>query len=120
MKHKRVCQMCGAEYSYCNSCRQHDNEPRWKFLFHEENCLKIYKVVNAYKTNAITIEEAKKQLSSLNLNINIVPGFKVTIDEIMKNGSVEVKPEPERREEKHERPNFQKDRYKNFKKEYNK
>lgn len=97
MKNEKTCAICGKKYEYCNNCSKYANLPRWMFLFHNENCKRIYDVVNDYKTNAISADSAKAKLSKLNLDISIVPAIKKTVDEIMRTGKIEA-PKSEKKE----------------------
>lgn len=108
MKNERTCAICGTKYEYCNNCQKYDGLPRWMFLFHDQNCKNIYDVVNDYKSKVISAEAAKEKLSKLNLSIKLVPGFKATVDEIMRSGN-----------EKKEKQVFhkEKERFGNFKKD---
>lgn len=82
MKINKKCAICGTPYSYCSGCKADIDMPRWKFLFHDEKCKKIYDIINAYKTSEITKEQAKNRLGRFEMP-DIVSGFKVTVDEIM-------------------------------------
>ena len=84
MKDIRYCQMCGEAYQYCPNCSEYDDQPRWRFMFDTENCLKIYDAINAYRTNAMDAKTAKAKLEKLDLSgkDKINKGFKVFIDEI--------------------------------------
>lgn len=82
MKVNKKCAVCGTAYHYCTGCKEDINMPRWKFLFHDENCKNIYDIINSYKTNEITKEQAKSRLGKLELP-DIVSGFKATVDEIV-------------------------------------
>lgn len=86
MKHERVCSVCGKHYEYCPNCSRYMNLPRWMFMFHDENCKKIYDVINAYKTGEISADSARARLIKLDPQRRIVTdaGFKKAIDEIYK------------------------------------
>lgn len=68
MRDERICQVCGTHYSYCPSCRRYADRPRWMFNFHDENCMKIWAVINDYKAGAKTAERAKRELEKLDLS----------------------------------------------------
>ena len=81
----RVCVVCGTSYDYCITCKHNRLVPdeRWKTIFHDENCRSIYHAIAAYRSNQISIEEARQQLSALDMSINIVDGLKNVVAEIM-------------------------------------
>lgn len=97
MKNEKTCAICGKKYEYCNNCPKYSSLPRWKFLFHDENCKLIYDAVNDYKAKVISADAAKAKLSKLNLDIGIVPAIRSTVNEIMQTGRVEA-PKRERKE----------------------
>ena len=93
MKHERECQLCGEKYSYCPNCADYNDSPRWMFLFHDENCKKIYDVVNAYRTETMSADAAKAKLMKLDLSKrdSFASKFKKIISEIWAKGEVEEK-----------------------------
>ena len=84
MRHERHCQICGEAYQYCPNCVEYDDQPRWRFMFDNENCLKIYGVLNEYKAEAIDAKAAKAKLEKLDLSKKdtFEKGFKKIINEI--------------------------------------
>lgn len=68
MKHERTCSVCGTKYSYCPNCGEYDNLPRWMFMFHDENCKKIWEVINKFKAGEIEKSKAKSSLETLDLS----------------------------------------------------
>lgn len=68
MSANRKCVLCGTDYEYCPTCERFAGYPRWMFLFHDENCKKIYEVLNNYGAGAIDKNEAKSELSKLDLS----------------------------------------------------
>ena len=84
MKHKRNCSICGVEYSYCPDCPTYDDYPRWMFLFHDENCKKIWEVYNDYNTGIKNANQAKYSLQKLDLSKknHFVPAIKSFLEKI--------------------------------------
>ncbi len=89
MKHERTCVICGKKYSYCPNCSAYLDKPRWMFMFDDEKCKNIYDVLNAYKTNSMSADEAKAKLNRIDPERKSVkdPGFKATVQEIYKSAS---------------------------------
>lgn len=85
MRDEKVCVICGTHYSYCPNCSSYAKEPRWKFLFHDQNCHDIYHVLNDYGANLITKEVARHRLMTLDLsNVKAFrQDFQDQINEIM-------------------------------------
>lgn len=85
MKDERECVICGTHYSYCPNCADYSSEPRWKFLFHDQNCHDIYNVLNNYGAGIITKDEARTKLQGLNLSKknSFRKDFREQIDDIM-------------------------------------
>ena len=79
MAKERTCMMCGCTYKYCGHCREYQNYPGWKYLYHDEKCKAIGDLWYAYRGNEISKEDAKKQLSALKPNIDAVLKYTGTI-----------------------------------------
>ena len=84
MKHARNCSICGVEYSYCPDCDAYKDYPRWMFLFHDENCKKIWEVYNAYNAGVKNANQAKYALQRLDLSkrSRFIPAIQSFIDKI--------------------------------------
>lgn len=68
-KNNRTCCICRKIYSYCPVCNSEDyNKPTWYFIFHDENCKKIYEVCTDYRDKKISPKEAFDKLSKLDLS----------------------------------------------------
>lgn len=89
MTYERKCVICSSVYEFCPTCASYDKEPRWKLLFHDENCKKIYEVANAYGSEQMSAEEAKAKLEKLDLSNkkNFATGVRDTIDRIFRNAN---------------------------------
>ena len=68
IKKTRNCIVCGAEYEYCNNCRNHKSLPTWMAIYHDENCREIMNITTEYMAGNITKEDAKAQLDSCDLS----------------------------------------------------
>lgn len=84
MANNRICLVCGKAYEYCNSCNR-KRLPVWMNLFHEENCKKIFDTANDYTHKIINASDAKKILSTCNLERSAFfkGGVKKVVDELM-------------------------------------
>lgn len=85
-KNNKTCIVCNAKYTFCTHCSDFDFEPRWKAIFHDENCRKIFHCLTEYNANNIDKDAAIKELEQCDLsNKN---SFKETlqkeIDELLK------------------------------------
>lgn len=65
---KRVCVMCGSEYSYCPNCSKDSDKPEWMVAFCGDVCHDVYKVLNSLGFNEITEIEAEKELKAIDLS----------------------------------------------------
>lgn len=86
-KNNKSCIVCNAKYTFCTHCSDFDYEPRWKALFHDENCKKIFSILTEYNAGNIDENTAVKELKQSDLsNKN---NFKITlqkeIDELLNN-----------------------------------
>ncbi len=93
MRNERTCVICGKTYEYCPNCSAYDNEPRWKFLFDTKTCKDIYGVLNAYKAESISADQARSKLSRLDPTRTIVQdsGFKQITRELFAKPAVDEK-----------------------------
>ena len=66
-KRTRTCIVCGAEYTYCNNCREHASQPSWKNLYHDDNCRNIMNIATEYMAGNITKADAKSELDKCDL-----------------------------------------------------
>ncbi len=74
---ERACIFCGKIYKYCGHCGAFPSNETWRYLAHDETCLKISRIWNAFRDKLISKEEAKKQLMECKPNI----------DDVLKNSS---------------------------------
>lgn len=104
MKHARNCTICGTEYAYCPDCQEFSDKPRWMFLFHDENCKKIWDVLNDYKAKIKNANQAKFALQRLDLSKrdSFDPAIKALIDKIC------AEADPEKKDEKISKYNHKK------------
>ena len=66
-KRVKQCIVCGAEYTYCNSCREHASQPSWMAIYHDENCRNIMNIATEYMAGNITKADAKSELDKCDL-----------------------------------------------------
>ena len=90
MAGKRVCIICNGRYDYCPNCSE--EQPRWKFLFDEQNCNNIWEVFNAYRTGQMDATQANKELQQLDLSKEA--DFNDTWKNLLEVIRKEAKPEP--------------------------
>lgn len=64
---KRICKVCQTKYSYCPHCEAYINKPYWMFMFHDENCKKIFDTLQRYSTKEYTAAQALKILNECDL-----------------------------------------------------
>lgn len=79
---KYTCKICGKEYEYCHSCSL--TKDVFKNVgYCGENCYKISMLIQSYRSNVTSAEDAAKALKECGANsMNIVPSVKVYVDEI--------------------------------------
>ena len=79
-----TCIICGKKYHLCVACeRKKSNWKPWRRFVDKESCYNIYKVLNDYKFEKITKDEAKELL--LNLDLSELDTFKENIKEKINN-----------------------------------
>lgn len=64
----RTCISCGKTYEYCPSCAEFASEPKWKALFHDENCMNVFHAVSDYLIGEIQKEDAIKILKECDIS----------------------------------------------------
>lgn len=81
----RTCICCGTNYRYCNRCAEDAGKPSWLRNFHDENCRKIFYVVNDFNHGEITASDAAKILKNCDLSNkrNFKESIANIIDKIM-------------------------------------
>lgn len=65
----RTCLLCQTKYKYCPYCAEDAHKPKWMFLFHDENCQKIFDALQRHDQKFYTDEEAIKKLKECNLDV---------------------------------------------------
>lgn len=78
----RKCIVCGTEYSYCPSCREDRNKPKWMNKFDKEDCKDIFEVGCDFENGIIDASEASRKLQGKNLSNIISPSLKETLAKI--------------------------------------
>ena len=66
-KRTRNCIVCGVEYTYCNSCKEHASQPSWMAIYHDENCRNIMNIATEYMAGNLTKSDAKAELDKCDL-----------------------------------------------------
>ena len=66
-KKTRQCVVCGIEYTYCNSCKEHASQPSWMAIYHDENCRNIMNIATEYMAGNLTKADAKSELDKCDL-----------------------------------------------------
>lgn len=66
-KRTRTCIVCGVEYTYCNSCKEHASQPSWMAIYHDGNCRNIMNIATEYMAGNITKADAKSALDKCDL-----------------------------------------------------
>lgn len=73
MKTNRICKICGKAYYYCASCDESaagktGYEP-WHILVHDENCYKIFTILQKHFLKEYSNEYAKRLLKQCDLSV---------------------------------------------------
>lgn len=76
------CAICKKKYHVCSTCKSTKNLKPWRTITDTIDCYKIYMIVHNYKNNAISKEEARKQLKECTLPDTFQDHIKIAIDEI--------------------------------------
>ena len=94
-KLNKKCICCGKVYSFCTGCREYDNQPRWKAIYHDENCKNIFNIANDYYAKIISADEAKELFSACDLTDkeSFHSAIAKAIDEVMPKKKKETKTE---------------------------
>ena len=66
-KRTRQCVVCGVEYTYCNTCREHASQPSWMAIYHDDNCRNIMNTATEYMAGNLTKADAKSELDKCDL-----------------------------------------------------
>ena len=81
----KTCAICKKKYSYCPTCASDARKPSWMAVFCCENCRTLYNVINDFRYEKISKEEAFNILSKLDLSVaeELPRNFKESFDEIL-------------------------------------
>lgn len=93
MAYERKCKLCQKEYRYCPHCEEFKHEPKWKFMFHDENCNTIFNTLQLHYQKKYTDDEAIKILKSCDLSVlkNATDAIRKQVQDIL---DKEIKEEP--------------------------
>jgi predicted transcriptional regulator len=64
----KKCIVCGVRYTFCTSCSEFDKEPRWRAIYHDANCKKIFETATDYLAGQLTKEQAKESFDQCDLS----------------------------------------------------
>lgn len=67
VKNNKTCIVCGEKYTFCTRCEEYDNEPRWRAIYHDANCMEIFNIAANYLAGKTTKEETRKKFDSCDL-----------------------------------------------------
>lgn len=70
MAKTRTCVVCRNKYDYCPICSRDKDKPTWMFAFCSPECKDLDNILAGHTSGRISTEDAKKQLTSLNYDIN--------------------------------------------------
>ena len=82
-KNNKTCICCNTKYTFCTRCDDFDFEPRWKAIFHDENCKNIFNLLTDFNAGLINKEKAIAELKKLDLSN--IEKFKEKIQEEIQN-----------------------------------
>lgn len=67
-KNNKECIVCSTRYTYCPTCTAYASIPRWKNIYHDENCRNIYNIASEYAHGMIDKDEAKTRFNNCDLS----------------------------------------------------
>lgn len=70
MAKTRTCVVCRNKYEYCPNCDRDKDKPTWMFAFCSAECKELDNILAGHTSGRISTEDAKKQLISINYNID--------------------------------------------------
>lgn len=84
-KKNRICKACGESYSYCPNCSGATAAEKYRIMFCSKNCRDVFQACVRYNMKHTTKEEAKAELSKLDLSkrSHFSDQIKSDIDKIM-------------------------------------
>ena len=85
-KANRTCKACGESYYFCPNCSGSPATEKYRTMFCSKNCRDVFQTCVRYNMKHITKDEAKSDLSQLDLSkrAQFSEQLKADIDEIMK------------------------------------
>lgn len=69
MAYERNCKLCQTVYRYCPHCSDYKHEPKWKIMFHDENCFTIFNILQLHSQKKYSDEEAAEKLNACDLSV---------------------------------------------------
>lgn len=65
---KRICAVCGVEYSYCPNCFKDFDKPKFMMSVHNKNCYDIWNILCEYGSGASSKEDVAEKLKKCDLS----------------------------------------------------
>lgn len=86
----KICIVCKEHYQYCSSCYEDVQQPRWKAIYHNENCKNLFGIATDFLAGDLEKTKAKEMLDKCDLSYKDKLHHEITraINEI--NGSVDA------------------------------
>lgn len=96
-QNNKECTLCHKKYTYCPTCDTYIREPFWKNMFCSEQCLNTYEIFNKYVSGVLNQEQAKNELSNMDLDFEKVlqGSFAMTYAEIMNSNKADAQDKKE-------------------------
>lgn len=81
-RNNKTCIVCSKQYTFCTGCSEFDSEPRWKAIYCDENCKKLFEYASGFLAGEITKAQAKAGFDSCDLSYkaSIHPSIQKAID----------------------------------------
>lgn len=67
MAKERQCIFCGKTYTYCPTCNDYSNYPKWMFNFDTEKCHDLYDAIGGYNIGVKTKDDVKAVIDKYNI-----------------------------------------------------
>lgn len=84
-KNNKKCILCGREYRYCPSCKEHEDKPIWMNSYCSESCKDLFLTATDYLVGLVTKEQMKAVIdrSDLSRRDTFHNGVAKIIDELI-------------------------------------
>ena len=64
----KTCIVCKEHYQYCDSCYEDIAQPRWKAIYHNENCKNLFNIATDFLAGDLEKTKAKEMLDKCDLS----------------------------------------------------